>query len=313
MKIAVVGAGAMGSVYAGLLAAGGNEVWAVDTWREHVDAIRERGLRVEGASGDRTVPVHATTDPAEVGEVELLVVATKAYDIEAASLASRPLVGPDTVVLPIQNGLGSPDRVAAVLGEDKVTIGVAGGFGASIVGPGHVHHNGWELIRLGERRGPATPRIERVAQVWRDAGFRAETFDDVDRLVWEKLICNVAFSGTCAVLGVTVGEVLADESASAVSARCAAEAYAVARERGIDLTFDDPVAYTRAFGEKIPGARPSMLLDLMAGRRCEIDVINGAIPPAARAAGLDAQFNEAVTALVKAKEAAILAGRAPAG
>jgi 2-dehydropantoate 2-reductase len=299
----------MGSVYAGLLADAGNEVWAVDTWAEHVAAIREGGLRVEGASGDRTVRLEATTDAAEVGEVDLVVIATKAQHVEAAALSARPLLGPETVVLSIQNGLGGPDRAAAVLGEERVAIGVVGGFGASIVEPGHVHHNGWELVRLGERRGPVTQRIERVAEVWRAAGFKVQTYDDVGMLVWEKLVCNAAFSGTCALLELTVGEVLGSEDAFSVSAGCAREAYEVAIASGIALGFDDPVAYVRAFGEKIPGARPSMLLDLMAGRPCEIDVINGAIPRAAAAVGLEAPVNATVTALVRAKEARLLAER----
>src|SRR5262245_57383529 len=304
MKIAVVGAGAMGSVYAGILGDNGNEVWAVDVWAEHVDAIRERGLTVDGASGSRTVRIEATTDPAAVGVCELVVIATKAMQVEAAAAGASPLVGPDTVVLPIQNGLGSPDRVAAILGEERVAVGVAGGFGASIVAPGHVHHEGWELVRLGERRGPATPRIRRIADVWSDAGFRVEVYDDVERLVWEKLIFNVCFSGTCAVLERRIGEVIADPAAWQVASGCAREAYDVARARGIELAFDDPVAYTRAFGEKIAGARPSMLLDLLAGRPSEVDVINGAIPPAAREFGLAAPVNETVSALVRAKSAA---------
>src|SRR5947209_19563935 len=150
----------MGSIYAGLLADAGNEVWAVDRWEEHVDAIRERGLRVEGASGDRTVRIHATTDAAEVGEAELVIIATKAMDVEAAAESARILVGPETIVLPIQNGLGGPDIAAAVVGEQRVAIGVVGGFGAAIIRPGHVHHHGFELVRLGERKGAVTPRIE---------------------------------------------------------------------------------------------------------------------------------------------------------
>ena len=293
----------MGSVYAGILGDAGNEVWAIDHWVEHVEAISADGLRLEGASGDRTVRVHATTDPADAGVCDLVVIATKALDVEAAARAARPLVGPETVVLPIQNGLGSAERIAAVLGEEQVAIGVVGGFGASVVGPGHVHHNGWELVRLGERRGPATARIRLIAKVWEDAGFRVQTYDDVDQLVWEKLLCNVAFSGTCSVLEWTIGEVLADASAWHVAASCASEAFAVAQARGIRLSFDDPAAYARAFGAKIPDARPSMLLDLLAGRPCEIDVLNGAIPPAAREVGLTAPVNETVTALVKAKSA----------
>ncbi|MGE5273551.1 MAG: ketopantoate reductase family protein [Verrucomicrobiota bacterium] len=302
MKIAIVGAGAMGSVYAGLLGGAGHEIWAVDPWREHVDAIREHGLRVEGASGDRTVRINATTDPVEAGEAELVVLATKAMDVTAAAEDARPLVGAETLVLSIQNGLGGPDAAAAVLGGNRVAVGVAGGFGASVVAPGHVHHHGFELVRMGERTGPVTPRIEAVAEVWRDAGFTVRTYDDVRRLVWEKLVCNVAFGGTCSVLGRTIGEVIADDAAWSVASRCAAEAFEVAQALGIELEFDDPAAHAREFGLAIAAAKPSMLLDLEAGRRTEVDFINGAVPRAGREVGVEAPANETVGALVRALE-----------
>jgi 2-dehydropantoate 2-reductase len=302
MKVAVVGCGAMGSVYAGLLGAAGHEVWAVDSWREHVDAIRASGLRVEGASGDRTVHVNATTSAADAGVCDLVIIATKARDVEAAARGAQSIVGPKTLVLSIQNGLGGPDRAAAILGRERLAVGVVGGFGASMRGPGHAHHNGWELVRLGELSGPVTPRLEAVAEAWRSAGFRVKCFDDIDQLVWEKLICNVCFSGTCAVTERTIAEVMDDPDAWRVASGCAVEAYQVARKRGIKLGFDDPVAYVRDFGSKIPNARPSMLLDHMARRRSEVDAINGAIPPAAQALGLAAPYNEVVSGLVRAKE-----------
>lgn len=304
MKIAVVGAGAMGSVYAGLLAAAGNEVAVVDSWREHVEAIARSGLRIEGASGDRTVRVRATTDASELGPVDLVVLATKAYDVEAAARDSLPLVGAGTLVLTVQNGLGSAGRVAAVVGEERVAVGIAGGFGASIRAPGHVHHNGWELVRLGERDGGPTPRIERVADAWRAAGFRAEACGDMERAIWEKLVCNVAFSGVCVVLERPIGAVLADPHAWQVAAACAGEAHEVALASGVELEVVDPEAYVRAFGERIPGARPSTLLDFLAGRRSEIGVINGAIPEVAASIGRQAPVNATVTALVLAREAA---------
>ncbi|MEE9566043.1 MAG: 2-dehydropantoate 2-reductase [Desulfobacteria bacterium] len=303
MKIAIVGTGAMGSVYAGLLGDAGNEVWAIDTWQAHIDAIRAKGLRVEGASGDRIVKVNATSDTTSVGTVDLVIIATKAMHVEAAAESAKALIGPGTTVLTIQNGLGSAEKVARALGEEKVTIGVVGGFGASIKAPGHAHHNGWELVRLGELNGPVTPRLERVAKIWRDAGFKVRTYDNIDQLVWEKLICNVCYSGPCAVLECTIGEVIDDESAWAVASRCALEASNVARARGISLEIEDAVQYVREFGLKIPRARPSVLLDHMARRVSEIDVINGAIPLAASAVGLEAPYNEVITALVKAKEA----------
>jgi len=302
MKIAVVGCGAMGSVYAALLGAAGHQIWAIDTWREHVEAMRANGLRLEGASGDRTVRVQATTDAAQAGVCDLVIVATKAMHVEQAAQAARALLGPETLVLSIQNGLGGPATAAKVLGRERILVGVVGGFGASMRAPGHAHHNGWELVRLGELSGPVTPRLEKVAEVWRSGGFKVKCFDDIDQLVWEKLICNVCYSGTCALTERTIIEVIEDPNAWECAAGCATEAYAVARAKDIKLDIDDPVAYVRNFGLKIPNARPSMLLDHLAGRMSEIDAINGAIPVAARAAGLEAPFNTVVSALVRAKE-----------
>ena len=283
----------MGSVYAGLFASAGHEVWAIDRWREHVDAMRSKGLRLEGASGDRTVKVNATTNAAEAGQCDLVVLATKAMHVAPAAQSIKPLLKSDTPVLSIQNGLGGPDTAASVLGRERVMVGVVGGFGASMRGPGHAHHNGMELVRLGEFGGPITERLKKVESVWAGAGFRVRLFDDIAQLVWEKLLCNCAYSGPCALAERTIGEVMADADLSRVSAACAAEVFAVAKLKHIRLGFEDPVAYARDFGSKIPHARPSVLLDLMAGRKSEIDVINGAI---------DAPVNQAVTALVRAKE-----------
>jgi 2-dehydropantoate 2-reductase len=302
LRIAIVGTGATGSVYAGLLAAAGHQVTAIDRWHEHVDAIRAGGLRVSGASGDRVTQPAATTDAAEVGPVELVVIATKAADVEAAATATLQLLGPETLVLPIQNGLGSRERVAAIVGSERVLAGVIGGFGASVVEPGHVHHHGIELVRLGECSGPVSERVESVAQAWRRAGFSVQTYDDVDQLVWEKLICNVAFSATCAITGMTIREVMDDADAWSISSACASEAFEVARAKRIALSFEDPREWVRDFGAAIPDARPSMLLDVLAGRRTEIDVINGAIPPLAAELALDAPVNRTVSALVRAIE-----------
>lgn len=303
MRIAIIGTGAMGSVYAGLLADAGLDVWAVDSWADHIEAIRRDGLRVSGASGERVVRLQASTDARDAAPADLVVIATKASGVEAAAEAARGVLAPDGVVLTIQNGLGSAERVAAVVGEDRTMIGVVGGFGASIRAPGHAHHNGWEFVRLGEfDGGRTTPRLERVAEVWRRGGFRVLLFEDIHQLVWEKFICNVAFSGTCTLTGLTIGEVLADPDAWQVASGCAREAYAVARAKGVKVDIDDPVAYVRAFGEKIPGARPSMLLDHMAGRRSEIDVINGAVPRVGAEVGVPTPVNATVVALVRARE-----------
>jgi len=302
VKIAIVGTGAMGSVYAGLFASAGHEVWAIDRWSEHVQAMREKGLRVEGASGDRTVQVHATTEPRDAGPCDLVVLATKAMHVADAAASLKSLLKSETPVLSIQNGLGGPDTAASILGKDRVMVGVVGGFGASMRAPGHAHHNGWELVRLGEFGGPITPRLKKVEELWRGAGFRVKVFDDIDQLVWEKLLCNCAYSGPCAIAECTIVGVLNDPDLSRVSAACATEGFEVARRKNIRLGFDDPVAYVRDFGSKIPNARPSVLLDLLSRKKSEIEVINGSIPRVGAEMGLQAPANATLTALVLAKE-----------
>ena len=292
----------MGSVYAGLFASAGHEVWAIDAWREHVEAMRKNGLRLEGASGERTVKVNATTDANDAGPCDLVVLATKAMQVSQAASASKVLLKSDTPVLSIQNGLGGPDAAAGVLGRERVMVGVVGGFGASIKAPGHAHHNGMELVRLGEFGGPITPRLKKVEEAWKGAGFKVKVFDDIDQLVWEKLICNCAYSGPCALAEGTIAEVMGDPDLARISADCATEAFAVSQRKQIKLGFADPVAYVRDFGAKIPNARPSVLLDLMLKKKSEIDVINGSIPRVASTLGMEAPVNEAVTALVRAKE-----------
>lgn len=309
MKIAIIGVGAMGSVYAALLASGGHDVWAVDVWKEHIDAIREKGLRVEGASGDRTVRINATTNPADVRDADLVIIATKHDGVVEAAHAALRMAKDNAPILTIQNGLGSADAVAEIIGSNRIMMGVVGGFGASMKAPGHSHHNGMEFLRLGEMDGGLTPRLEAVAEAWRAGGFKVLTFSDIHKMVWEKLICNVTYSGPCALTGLRVGEAQENPSAWSICAACANEAFQVARAKGIALDFDDPVAYVRAFGQKILNARPSMLLDHMAGRRAEIDNINGAIPREGAKVGVATPVNSVVVALLKAKESAFGGGR----
>src|SRR3954464_4593194 len=150
-KVAIVGCGAMGSVYAALMADAGHEVHAVTLWPDHAEAMRTHGLRVEGASGDRTVRrlASAGMDTNGIGPCDLIVIATKAFDVAAAARSGVTLLGPGTGVPTIQSGLGWPEVAAPNLGKDRLAVGVVGGFGASMRGPEHAHHNGMEMIRFG--------------------------------------------------------------------------------------------------------------------------------------------------------------------
>jgi 2-dehydropantoate 2-reductase len=306
MKIAIVGTGAMGSIYAALFADAGHEVWAVDLWQAHLDAIAERGLRVEGASGDRCVTsIRTAIGVAAAGPCDLYVIATKADGVAAAAAAIAPLLTPDALVLTIQNGLGAGERIAAHLPAGQVLLGVAEGFGASMKRPGHAHHNAMKLIRIGELGGGLTPRLEALAAAWREAGFDVKAFADIDQLIWEKFCCNVTFSAPCTLFDCTIGELMADPARWHIALACAREAYAMGRAKGVAFSYDDPVAYVTAFGAHMPEARPSMLLDHLAGRRSEIDAINGMVPRLGKELGIPAPYNEVLSAAVKAREATL--------
>ena len=305
MKIAIFGVGAMGSIYAALFAEAGHEVYAVDVWQAHVDAINRDGLRVEGASGDRVVSgIRATTDGADAGGCDLYVLATKADGVGAAARIIAQVMGPESIVLTIQNGLGAGERIARFMSTERVLLGVADGFGASMRAPGHVHHNAMKLIRLGEMEGGMSGRLQRVTRAWQDAGFNAKAFDDIEELIWGKFICNVAFSGPCTVFDRTLGELMADPVTWHIASGCAREVYALALEKNIRVSYDDPVAYVETFGRQMPDARPSMLLDHHAGRRSEIDAINGMVVELGRELGIPTPYNEVLTAVVRQREAA---------
>lgn len=294
----------MGSVYAGLMAEAGHEVWAVDIWQEHVDAINRSGLRVEGASGDRTVQgIRATRDTGEVGECDLYVLATKAAGVGPAAREIAPLMGPESMVITIQNGLGAGERIAQFMDTDRVLLGVADGFGASMKGPGHVHHSAMNLIRVGEMNGGLSERLQRITAVWQQAGFNAKAFEDIDQLIWGKYICNVAFSGPCTVFDRTLGELMANPDSWSIAQGCAREVYALGQAKNIAFTFDDPIEYITAFGRKMPDARPSMLLDHHARRPSEIDAINGMAVELGRQLGIPTPYNEVLSAIIRQREA----------
>jgi 2-dehydropantoate 2-reductase len=303
MKIAIVGTGAMGSVYAGLFGKAGHEVWAIDTRKEHLDEIVASGLTVSGASGTYVVDgIHVGHSPEEAGACDLWVIATKAAAVQEVAAAIAPLLRPDDVVMAFQNGLGAGERVATEVPEEHILIGIAEGFGSSIPRPGYVHHEGMRLVRLGELNGGLTTRLQNLEQVWGDAGFNVRAFEDINVMIWEKFLCNVTLSAPCAVFDVTVGELMADLEAWAVALGCTAEAHRLAVAKEIRFSFDDPLRYVTEFAATIPNASPSMRLDHLAGRPSEVDVINGQVVEMSREIGLSAPYNQTLCAVLRRQE-----------
>ena len=301
MNIAVIGCGAMGSVYAALLVSAGHRVCVVGPASEHLQTIRENGLRVTGASGDRRVyPEVASILPENIWD--LIVLAVKAGAVREAAHQLRGITR-ETLVVTLQNGLGSADVVAEVVDSDQLIVGIAQGFGAARVAPGHVHHNDMKAIRMGPYAGLTAQRVQAIADTWQEAGFDAAAVDNIEAMQWEKLICNVAYSAPCALSGLSVGEVMHDQYLGEVSRMAACEAFEVAQALAIPLSFDDPVAWVRDFASRMPDALPSVLQDIRARRVSEVSVINGSIPVEAAKVDLQAPVNKTLTALVQGIEA----------
>lgn len=308
-RVLVQGCGAMGSIYAGLLADCGLQVTAVTRNKSHVSAINASGLRVSGASGDRIVTLLAREDPPDDVQ-DLVVLSVKAPHVRKAIEQIEPCVGEQTVILALQNGLGSASQVAERYGADRLLVGIAGGFGAELKEPGHVHHAGMKVMRFGalpEARDGSIAReqLPRTIEDFSRAGLTVEAASDIIAMQWEKLICNAAFSAPCALTGQTVGEALRDKNIGPLCLAAAEEAFRVARASGVRLTFLDWEQHVRTFAASVDGARPSLLQDLEAGRPSEIDFINGAVVSEADRLGIDAPVNRTMCALVRHSEGVI--------
>lgn len=303
MKIAVVGAGAMGSVFAVHFAEAGHAVLLIQREGAHLDAIRAHGLNLAGPDGERRHRLRAeAVPPAEVHD--MVVIATKATQVAAAARALRPLIGPETVIVAMQNGIGAADLIALSLPANQLVIGIAAAFGAQLTGPGRGEHKAMQAIRLGAYGDIPKVLLLRAVEAWQEAGFAAGAADDILTMQWEKLICNASFSAPCGLSGLTVGAALADKDLGAVCLAAGREAWTVARRLGVAIAIEDPEAHIRAFAERVAGAKPSLLQDIEAGRPSEIDFINGAVAREAERAGLAAPVNRTLAALVRQHEAA---------
>ncbi len=300
MKITVVGAGAMGSIYAAKFAISGHQVCAVDPWDDHVSAINSKGLKIEGPDGELTVRgIKATTQVKDCGYSDLFVIATKAAAVGDVARAINPYVGEKTLVLTIQNGLGAGERIAAHIATDSVLLGVADGFGASIKGPGYAHHNAMKLIRLGEMKGGPSNRLYELESIWQRAGFNARAFENINQLIWEKLLCNVTLSAPCSVFDCNVGELRNCSEHWSIALGCMQEAYQCGLAEGIEFSFGNPEHYVMSFADMMPSANPSMRLDHFAKRQSEIDFINGAIPALGRRHKIATPYNEILSTIVR--------------
>jgi 2-dehydropantoate 2-reductase len=303
MQIAILGgAGAMGSVFGGHLAEAGNTVVLIDVWQEGVAALNAEGVRIEDKSGDvRTIRVGATTDPTEIGPVDLVMVFVKCYHTESAVRAAAPLIGPDTIVLTLQNGWGNAPRISAIVGAARVLVGLTY-HSATLLGPGRAQHSGRGMTFVGELDGRISDRLRRVGEMFAAAGLDVTPTDNVLKEIWSKLALNVCTLPTSALLRFYAGQLVEHSGTLDLMRALLREVIAVANAQ--DIALDEAERWEAITGllKRATGAKSSMLQDVEKGRRTEIDVINGAIVDAGGRLGIPTPYNNTMVWLVKSLE-----------
>ena len=301
MKIAVVGAGAMGSIFGARFTQAGHETVLVDVATPLVDTINADGITIVRGDDETTTRVPATTDPASVGPVDVVVFFVKCYHTPSAAELARPLVGPDTVVASLQNGWGNGDVLAGVYPPEQIAVGVTYNSGL-LQAPARVVHPAEQPTLVGSFANGVGDGPSRLAQALNDAGLEASVVAPVRPEIWKKLILNAATLPTAALTGMHAGALTASADAHPLVTDTAREAVAVARALGYEIDADERVTAIHALLEKAGPSKASMLQDFEAGRRTEVDVINGAVVKAADETGIDVPLNRALLRLVKAWE-----------
>jgi 2-dehydropantoate 2-reductase len=299
MRIVVIGAGAMGCTYGGLLAAGGHEVTLVDTWRQHVDAIAKHGLRLDGITGERTIRCAARTEP-EAASAELAIVLTDTNSTRRAAEAAARSLTPEGFAVTFQNGVGNVETMCEVLGDARVVGGLSY-HSAELQGPGHVTHTHAGPTWLGELDGRSSRRVRELASHLAAAGFKPVVVDNIQGHIWTKFVHNTAINAVAALLGLRVGEIPMTAGADALQTKIVEETLAVVRAKGIALVDDEPMASIKAFCTQ-KFNKPSMLQHMEAGKRTEVDSLNGAVVAYGREFGIPTPYNEALMWMVKGME-----------
>jgi 2-dehydropantoate 2-reductase len=300
MKTVIMGAGAMGSLFGGLLTLSGEDVWLVDIWKENIDAMRSNGLKVEDRGKVQIIPVKATTDAASLGKADLVLIFVKTYHTEKAVSDVLVLQKENTVFLTLQNGLGNEEAICKQVDRRKVILGVTG-QGATFLGPGHIRHAGWGKTYVGELDEKITDRVTQIAQVFRKAGIETEVSSHIHDLVWEKLLVNVGINALAALTGLKNGQLLDYPETVRLMEALVSEAVEVTRRKEIQID-ENPMNRVKVVIEATRENRCSMGQDLDYKRRTEIDAINGAVVREAERLGISVPVNRAITDLIKVIE-----------
>ena len=299
MKIAAMAAGAVGAYFGGRMQAAGHDV-AYIARRAHLDALRKDGLKIESVHGDLHLPkVNATPDPKEVGPVDVVLFAVKLWDTETAAELAKPLVGPNTRVITLQNGVDSYERVSAILGKEQTCPGTAY-IAAVLGGPGVMRHTSkFATMRVGRMDGKPDARLAAFVEAAKAANIDIQPQDDMNRERWQKFIFLSSMAGVNCMMREPIGKVLADPDTRAFYKKLMEECLAVGQKSGAKVPsswVDDRMTFS---DNAPPGMKASMLHDLEAGNRLELDWLTGKIVALGKELGVPTPGSDAVYAAVK--------------
>ena len=299
MKIAIIGAGAMGSLYGAKLSVNSeNEVHLLDVWKDHIDAINANGLKME--EGDDVLVyenLKGHTSAEEAGVCDLVIVFVKSTLTKTAVESNAAVFGPNTIALTLQNGLGNIEQISSVIGAERVIAGTTA-HGATMLSPGKMRHAGKGKTIIGELDGSESGRIKKIAAVLKDAGMETAVSGKVLGLVWDKLLINVGINALTGITQLHNGQLLDYPEIEELLEKAVSEGVAVAKAKGIALGFDNPVEHTKDVCRATAANKSSMLQDILNGRKTEIDMMNGAIVCEGKAMGIETPVNLALTNII---------------
>ena len=304
MKIGIVGPGAMGCLLAGMMARAGLEVMLLDHRPDRAEHIRRQGLRLETGPGEIQVPVAVTLEPLDLSGVDLVLICVKAYDTEVVARRLRAL-DPPPYFLTLQNGVGNVELLGTCLPREKVLAGITS-HGATALGPGWVRHAGSGDTFVGagfaEDSENQNPGVRMAQQCLSSAGFETRTVPRINPLIWSKLLVNVGINALTALTRLRNGDLLSFSVTEQTLEEAVAEAIRVARAKGIELVYDDPLGQVKKVCRSTAPNLSSMLQDVLKEKRTEIDFINGTIVREAEKLRIPVPVNALLTRLVQALE-----------
>lgn len=302
MKISIIGSGAMGSLFGGKLSKSGEDVILYDVNEAHINRVNQKGLSIHSTATGETLVVYprATKDPEETRGSDIFIIFVKSTITELVVKQFSSFADNNSIVITLQNGLGNEEIIRNIMGKEMVAAGVTS-QGATFLGPGEINHagNGPTHLCMSDKHNE---KLKPFVETLNKAGFEADIEDNIENLVWSKLIINVGINALTAITNLENGRLLEFQDLKSIMDDLVAEGAAVAAKKGVTLTFPDPLQTVFDVAGKTAKNRSSMLQDFDRGNRTEIDFINGAIVREGSILGINTPVNKTIAGLVRTME-----------